>query len=121
MKRTILLVIAFIFCSSSFALGLNTGKEVLDACTTTKLVLTGQSSYSRSAEACIHFLMGFDSGQAVSSIAFEQPKIYCQPTGTNIGHMVTVVTEELSKDSSYHEAPAGYAVWQALSKSWPCK
>lgn len=116
----IICTLLIISCSNTFALGLSTGKDVLDACLTTKLVLSGQSSDSRSAEACIHFLMGFDSGQAVSSVAFEQPKIYCQPADTNIGHMVTAVADELASNNSYNEAPAGYAVWQALSKVWPC-
>lgn len=120
MKKILLAMFLFSMSLSVNALGLNTGKDVLEACQITKDFLDGQSTESSDAEACVHFLMGFDSGQAISSIAFEQPNIYCQPAGTNIGNMVSIVTEALADDATYHEAPAGIAVWQVLSTSWPC-
>jgi len=121
MRNYFVTILFSIVSANTYALGLRTGTDVLIACQTTKDVLAGKSSDSKGAEACIHFLMGFDSGQTIPSLLVEQPEIYCQPDGTNIGKMVTSVVDGIQGDSSYHNAPAGVAVWKALATAWPCE
>jgi hypothetical protein len=82
--------------------------------------LAGKSTNNRDAEACVHFLTGFDSGQSVATLANEQKNLYCQPEGSNIKIMISTVVKNLKLDKTYHNAPAGIAVWKALAKAWPC-
>lgn len=120
MKYFVVLIFSLAVTQNSYALGLNTGSDVLSACKVAKTFLAGGSDDSRNAEACVHFLMGFDSGQSVASLTRDQSTLYCQPKSENIGGMINTVVAELETNSDYHSAPAGVAVWQALSSAWPC-
>lgn len=119
--RTILIAILVYFMSHDvYALGLNTGADVLSACQTAEDFLEGKSNDIRNSEACVHFLMGFDSGQSVIALTRGQAQLYCKPKGANLGSMVTTVVTALKEDKTYHTAPAGVAAWKALSITWPC-
>ena len=120
MRRAILVFLFCLVSSNAFPLGLHSGADVLEACAETQSSLAGKAVDERKAEACIHFLMGFDSGQSIVSLTSEVSGIYCQPEGSNIGKMVDLVTSYLSANAEYKSAPAGIAVWKALSNSWPC-
>ena len=120
--KTYISAILILFASNNvYALGLNTGADVLRACQTAEDFLAGKNDDSRNAEACVHFLMGFDSGQSVSSLTRDQAQLYCKPKDANIGSMISSIVVALRKDKTYHSAPAGIAAWKSLSTTWPCK
>lgn len=121
MRKYIMAVSISILSYKSYAFGLNTGIDVLNSCQTAEDFLAGKNTNSRDSEACVHFLMGFDSGQSVATLTREQKALYCQPKGSNIKSMVSAVVSGLKKDKTYHDAPAGVAVWKSLATAWPCK
>lgn len=121
MKSMLVFIAAIVMSHSAFSLGLDTGKDVLVACQVAKKYHAGESKDNRGAESCVHFLMGFDSGQTVALLSSKQPKMYCQPEGTNIGSMISATIVGLENNPKYLEAPAGIAVWKALTMSWPCR
>jgi hypothetical protein len=121
MKKYIMAVGISILSCKSYALGLNSGIDVLNSCQTAEEFLAGKNTNSRDSEACVHFLMGFDSGQSVAALTAGQKALYCQPKGSNIKSMVSSVVSGLKNDKTYYDAPAGVAVWKALAAAWPCK
>jgi hypothetical protein len=120
MKKIVSLVFLLVLSCESFALGINTGNDLLNECSSINPSSEKSELVVRSAEACINFLMGFDSGQAVVSAAKGVPKLYCRTQGSNIGDMVNLVVSFLKKDKQLLSVPAGIAAWKALSAGWPC-
>lgn len=120
MKQYIMFIMFVILSGNSFAMGLSTGTDVLRSCEVAERFLAGKSKDLKAADACIDFLVGFDSGQSLASLTRDKSPLYCQPKGSDTKAMVSTIVYGLKADSHFHNSPAGIAVWKALASAWPC-
>lgn len=138
MNRPLILVLQLIAFAATLVLasgparsaGIGTGLELLKYCTeaqdSLKIKSDTEEAYPdelmrlKHAGECVHFLRGFDSGQAVVSKVNEVPGVHCSPKSSNTGDMVNAVVGYLEQNERFHNMPAGIAAWQALANHWPC-
>ena len=122
MAKVLPFICILIFASKSFATGtINTGEDLLGNCALVRLSAGADMNDIYGANACINFLVGFDSGHSIAPLTLGSPKLYCPPKGSNIKSMAEAVLNLLDDEKQLIKAPAGIVAWKAFSKKWPCE